>query len=506
MKRTLMVAGLLILSAVIAISVGMKFVSSDDRKNDSSAENSDSLSDSTSSVNTIEYPSFDSSVTFPSGEESFSETVSQSQLESSSAASSRESVSSKEESSKEPTSSNVTSSKNESSAQTSSARPVSSEEESSSESSRTESVIAPVDELRAVWISYIDMANIIYKCSETEFTKNFENVCKTVSDFGMNTLIVQVRPFSDAYYPSKLFPWSHTITGTQGKDPGFDPLEIMVRLAHKYNLRFEAWLNPYRVATASVKICDTNPASAWLNTEKVKEVGGKYFYNPASQEVIDLIVSGVEEIVRNYNVDGIHFDDYFYPTTDESFDRASYKEYTSAGGKLSLEEFRRQNVTKMLKATYRAVKKLNSDVVFGISPNGNNNTNYNSLYLDIKSVIENDCLDYICPQIYYGFEHGSYPFEKTVTEWIGYAKNSSVKVYVGLAAYKTGVSDQWAGTGKNEWTKHTDILKRQVEYLRSNSTAKGFVLYCYSSLFAPSDSVAASAKKEKDNLFSILKP
>ena len=151
------------------------------------------------------------------------------------------------------------------------------------------------------------------------------------------------------------------------------------------------------------------------------------------------------------------------------------------------------------------IPKAGTTVTFGISPNGNNNTNFNSLFLDIEGVIKAECVDYICPQIYFGFEHGSLPYKSTVDQWSSYVKNSSVEIYIGLAAYKIGVSDQWAGTGKSEWTQSSNILKRQVEYLRSTGKCDGFMLYSYSSLFAPESSVAKHAEKEKNNLGSILK-
>ena len=520
MKKVIAMIALLIVSAVLVLSVSLVF-----KNNRNTDDTSDASQNPTQSSQINEYPSFDVSVDFTLSDDS-TETKSSTEAsidisskdESVNANSSQQSIeNSREESSAQTpsvdnsskdVSSNQTSSKESSSKETSS-EVVSSEQSSQSSSEDTSSdipVVNPIDtEMRAIWISYIDMANIIKNKTEAQFRTNFENVCKNSIEYGLNTLVVHVRPFSDAYYESKLFPWSSTITGTQGQNPGFDPLEIMVELAHRYGLKIEAWINPYRVATSGVTMSKDNPAQKWLNTDKVQKVNGNYFYNPADEEVMQLIVDGVKEIVENYDVDGIHFDDYFYPTADKSFDSSYYADYKASGGTLSLENYRRNNVTILLKEVYRSIKAIDPTVTFGISPNGNNNTNFNSLFLDIEGVIKAECVDYICPQIYFGFEHGSLPYKSTVDQWSSYVKNSSVEIYIGLAAYKIGVSDQWAGTGKSEWTQSSNILKRQVEYLRSTGKCDGFMLYSYSSLFAPESSVAKHAEKEKNNLGSILK-
>ncbi len=515
MKKVIAMIALLIVSAVLVLSISLLF--RNDRVGDDTSSASQNPTES-SQIN--EYPPFDVSVDFTLSDDSTEENSSleSSKDESTSTSSSQQSSeNSKEEVSTETSSKDSSSediSSNQSSSEETSSKETSSETVSSEESSQTSSdntssdipVVNPVNtEMRAMWVSYIDMANILKNKTEAQFRTNFEKVCKNSIEYGLNTLIVHVRPFSDAYYESKLFPWSSTITGTQGQDPGFDPLEIMVELAHRYGLKIEAWINPYRVSSSGVAISKDSPAYKWLDTDKVQKVNGNYFYNPADQDVMQLIIDGVEEIVENYNVDGIHFDDYFYPTTDKSFDSSYYADYKASGGTLSLENYRRNNVTTLLKKVYKSIKAIDPSVTFGISPNGNNNTNYNSLFLDIESVVEEECVDYICPQIYFGFNHGSLPYKSTVDQWSSYVKNSSVKIYIGLAAYKVGASDQWAGTGKNEWTQSNDILKRQVEYLRSTGKCDGFMLYSYSSLFAPESSVAKHAEKEKNNLGSILK-
>ena len=167
--------------------------------------------------------------------------------------------------------------------------------------------------MKAMWISYIEFQSVDFSTAENftaDITQMFEN-CK---DMGLNTVIVHVRSFGDAYYKSSIFPYSHIMTGVQGQNPGFDPLEIMVETAHNIGLRFEAWINPYRVKLYNhpKELSADNPAN---NSQLTITTGSGIFYNPALQEVRDLVTEGVVEIIKNYAVDGIHFDDYFYPDT-----------------------------------------------------------------------------------------------------------------------------------------------------------------------------------------------
>ena len=190
------------------------------------------------------------------------------------------------------------------------------------------------DEVRAIWLSYLDLKPMLLNSDDSsvgqeQFTKNIEQAFDNVKALGLNTVIAQVRPFSDALYESELFPWSYLAGGEEGIDPGFDPLEIMVEEAHERGLRLEAWLNPYRVrnSATNAELSAENPATAMLKTGDAIQYNGAITYNPASKKAQQLIVDGVREIVENYEVDGIHFDDYFYPTTDVAFDAASYAQY-----------------------------------------------------------------------------------------------------------------------------------------------------------------------------------
>ena len=176
------------------------------------------------------------------------------------------------------------------------------------------------EEMRAVWISYLEFQSAgVSKMSKGQFQKYIDNMFTKCKSLKMNTVIVQVRPYGDAMYSSKYFPWSAIISGKQGKNPGYDPLKYMISSAHKRGLEFHAWLNPYRVMSNNMKtsyLSSSNSAKKWMKSSSsskrrnVLSLEGAKYYNPSKSDVKTLIVNGVKEIVQNYDVDGIHFDDY----------------------------------------------------------------------------------------------------------------------------------------------------------------------------------------------------
>ena len=394
-----------------------------------------------------------------------------------------------------------------SSGESSSQEESSSASQSSSADSSSEAPppAAPVslDESKGVWLSYLEFDTMLKGKSEGAFRSAIANAFDAIAAEGLNTVIVQVRPFGDALYRSEIFPWSYLCTGTEGVNPGFDPLAIMVEAAHSRGLLLEAWVNPYRVRSSgsTVAMSEDNPASLWLEegSDAVISFDGAISYNPGSAEARQLIVDGVREIVRNYDVDAIHFDDYFYPTTSASFDQETYQEQ---GGGLSLGDWRRENVNKLVRAVYAAVKEEDPSVLFGISPQGNNTINYDSQYIDVaKWVSTSGYIDYICPQIYFGFEHDTRPFQETLESWNEMISSSSVALRVGIGAYKVGTADTWAGGGASEWIDNSDLLARMVEAGREMSHYGGFALYRYDFLFS---SPSGQMEEELANLADIL--
>ena len=192
------------------------------------------------------------------------------------------------------------------------------------------------DEYRAAWITYLEYQTMDLSTEEA-FRSGIATAFDNLQAMGITTVIAHVRPFGDALYASSIFPWSHLLTGTQGQDPGYDPLAVMVQQAHSRGMRLEAMVNPYRVrgsATTPPQLAPQNPAAQYqadpAKADWVIAVGDGLYYNPGIPEVQQLIVDGVREICENYEVDGIQFDDYFYPEgADDSFDAAAYAQYAN---------------------------------------------------------------------------------------------------------------------------------------------------------------------------------
>lgn len=376
-------------------------------------------------------------------------------------------------------------------------------------------LVSQDEEMRAVWISYLDFQNAgVSKMSEAKFHKYINTMFDNCVKMHMNTVIVQVRPFSDAMYPSSYFPWSVIASGKQGKSPGYDPLTYMVTAAHTRGLQIEAWINPYRVTLATTKyksLSGKNPGKKWKN-RNVLYMSGQYYYNPAKEEVRTLIVNGIKEIVDNYEVDGIHFDDYFYPCLGgnykKNFDAPEYKAYvkrckSNDEDYRSIENWRRDNVNKLLLAVYQTVKEKNENIRFGVSPAGNINNLYakDRYYCDVRKWMSQEgYVDYVCPQIYWSFTQKVCPYQKTVERWAALKKNNKVKLYIGLAAYRAGASYREAvAMGDVGWSKSRNVLKRQVAFNRKKGKVDGFMLFRYQNL------LGKKTKTEMKNLMKILK-
>ena len=251
------------------------------------------------------------------------------------------------------------------------------------------------EEMRAMWFSFLewrDLFSAINGAGEQkaeQFTQQVGQMFQNCADMGLNTVIVAVRPFGDALYQSDVFPWSHLVTGAQGEDPGFDPLAIMIQQAHQRDLRLEAWVNPYRVdhpQNGPGTLSADNPAT--LNPDWVRQVNGELWFDPGIPQVEALVAQGVAEILQRYAVDGIHFDDYFYPSgAKEDFDAASF---AAGGGGVTLADWRRTNTDLMVKKVYDTVKTIRPAASFGVSMQGNNENNFTTMYADVKKWMAND--------------------------------------------------------------------------------------------------------------------
>lgn len=337
--------------------------------------------------------------------------------------------------------------------------------------------------MKGIWVSYITLDMQGSDQTEQAFTDKINSIIETTTNSGFNTLIVQVRPFCDALYKSSYYPYSHILTSTQGKDPMYDPLKIICDLCHENNINVHAWINPYRVKTKQTpsKLSNDNPYI--MDNTIGFEHNGSIYLDPSSEKAQQLIVNGVKEIVRNYDVDGIQFDDYFYPEDSDSVDEDEYQEYKeSTNNPLSKEMWRCQNVNTLIKKVYDTVHKYNDNVVFGISPQGNLNNNI-SLGADVKTWCENKgYIDYICPQIYFSLDNPSLSFEDSLTQWQSLNLHKDLSLYIGLAGYKGG-TDEDSGT----WLDNDDILKNEIEICKQRG-ADGIMLYSYESFFDETNS------------------
>lgn len=354
------------------------------------------------------------------------------------------------------------------------------------------------EEMRGVWVSYMELS-MENESSKTQkaFEDKFIEIAQKCRESGFNTLIVQVRPFCDALYKSSYFPWSHILTGTQGENPQYDALRIMCDICKKYNLKIHAWINPYRVSSNETpkKLSDNNPYIK--NSEIGIKTDNGIFLDPSNETAQQLICDGVKEIAENYDVDGIQFDDYFYPTEDEGFDKKQYSAYVDKYGSensMSLENWRIQNVNTLICKAYRTIKGVNSSIEFGISPQGNIGNN-DGLYADVKSWCTcKGFADYICPQIYFSLENPALTFEKCLDSWTSLDFDENVKLYVGLGGYKAGNGEY----DEETWLLSDSILADEYGILRNNKSVRGFMLYSYSCLEDD------AAKKEIDNLINAL--
>lgn len=360
------------------------------------------------------------------------------------------------------------------------------------------------EETRGVWISYIEITD---NCSSEEKLSSFmEGMLTDFERIGITDIFFHVRPFGDALYPSELFPTSSTITERQGDELSFDPLRVALDISSEYGMRLHAWINPYRASRDSDldKLSDDNRAKIWYleGTGDVNLIGGRYYFNPASERVRELITEGCSELMRRYpDLAGIHIDDYFYPENCGSFDNAEYKSYRESGGDMRLPQWRRENVNILVRELYKKVKSFGEDKLFTISPNGKIDTCMNELYADVELwAAEEGYCDMLLPQIYFGFENMSQPFERCLDGWTAICTSPKVRLVPALALYKCGEEDTHAGlTGRTEWIDNSDIIKRQVQCIEEKGLS-GFALYSGTYVnFSES-----FYKKELDNLISVL--
>lgn len=327
-----------------------------------------------------------------------------------------------------------------------------------------------VCEFRGVWIATVFGLDWPKTLNDVEAQmEEFIEILDILESLNFNVVFVQIRPVSDAFYKSKINPWSEYLTGTQGKDPGYDPLKFMICETHKRNMEFHAWLNPYRITTSGTDLsvlASNHPAR--INPQWVLSYNNALFYNPEDPEVIKYIATTVYEIVKNYYVDGIHFDDYFYPY-DYPLPEGEDRQGVVANN-------RREAITEMIRMVYNVIKSTRSCVSFGVSPFGvwknkssdpkgsesNNLEGYYSVYADSLSWIEESILDYISPQIYWTIEDKTAPYEVMVKWWVDAVRESSVDLYIGQNINNEQIAKE---------------IREQIEINRQFKLIKGSIFY-----------------------------
>ena len=349
------------------------------------------------------------------------------------------------------------------------------------------------DNMRGVWVATVH--NIDYPSAQGMTADRLKAEADTALDniaaMGLNTVFLQVRPSADAIYPSALFPWSRYVSGTTGQAPdgSFDVLDYWVTAAHERGLQLHAWINPYRLTLDGEEewnaIPDSSPAKQ--HPEWVVSYEDNYYFDPGIPAVRQLVVDGAAEIVKNYDVDGIHLDDYFYPGTDfadqETFARYG-ENFTDIG------DWRRDNVNTLIAALDKTLHALNKDLAFGVSPFGiweNKSANakgsstkglssYSELYCDSLQWINAGTVDYICPQLYWAIGFEAADFQTLVQWWQKAVSTSDVALYIGIGAYRAAEAqpgDTWYGT---------DEIERQLALLDDSIDIQGEIFFSYASL------------------------
>jgi uncharacterized lipoprotein YddW (UPF0748 family) len=309
---------------------------------------------------------------------------------------------------------------------------------------------------------------------------------------GLNTIILQLRAFGDAFYPSDYYPWSAYLLG-YNQAPDYDPLSLFLEATARYDLRVEGWINPFRLT--NTQNLESLPADSPLGAlyrdgdAMKQDANGIWWLNPADEQAVSLICDGIKELCENYTLSAIQFDDYFYSGVSPQEFGQTEKEAVKA-----LSAF----INKVGKIVHRA------DLIFGISPQGNISADLTpasdtKLYTDLKSWCDKGWIDYLMPQLYYGFSHETAAFETLLQRWKNWLGESEVQLMFGLASYKCGTVDSYAGSGENEWLENDSILADQVACLTQN--AAGFSLFRYSSLMLPENE---TAQAEQEALKQLL--
>ncbi|WP_420837736.1 glycoside hydrolase family 10 protein [Arsenophonus endosymbiont of Bemisia tabaci] len=341
----------------------------------------------------------------------------------------------------------------------------------------------------------LDSEKLRIEVQKKELTDKLDNLLK----LGINTIFFQVKPDGTALYHSYILPWSDVLTGVVGKDPGYDPLAFIIAEAHKRNLKIHAWLNPYRVSMdtqpdtiASLqKTLNSPPASVYvLHKDWIRTAYDRFVLDPGLPEVRNWITSIVAELVKNYDIDGIQFDDYFYYEIPSSKlnDQATFQRYGQ--GFLDKASWRRNNTLLLIREVFSTIRSLKPTIEFGVSPGGvwrnisddprgsdtkAGGPTYYRAYADTRLWVKEGLLDYIGPQIYWPFARKIVKYDVIAKWWADVVRSTNTKLYIGVALYKIGVPSQT----EPDWSLDGGVpeLKRQLDLNDELPEIKGEILF-----------------------------
>ena len=371
-------------------------------------------------------------------------------------------------------------------------------------SGNAETLPQPEREFRAVWIATVD--NIDFPTKKTlsieeqkaELIKDLE----LAESLKLNAVVFQVRPMCDALYKSGIEPWSEFLTGEMGKSQAFDPLEFLVTEAHRRGILVHAWFNPYRAFHPSAKTVSPNHISK-TRPNLVRKYGRYLWLDPTSREVQDYSVSVVADVVRRYDIDGVHFDDYFYPYAEKDAsgakiefpDDANWENYQKTGGKLVRDDWRRHNVNQFIEAVGRETKRIKPEVLYGISPFGVAEENYKSLYADAEKWLREGTVDYFTPQLYWKIDRKTREFPLLLEYW--QTRNAKKRhIWAGIGTYKIDNPRENFTAGE---------IVEQISLTRRIQPTAGNIQFSFKSLRKDFDRIQ-SALREKSYRQNALVP
>ncbi|MDQ0196077.1 family 10 glycosylhydrolase [Paenibacillus wynnii] len=341
--------------------------------------------------------------------------------------------------------------------------------------------------MKGAWVSTVynlDWPSVSSAGKIDKQKAEFDSLLDKLKSVGFNAVFVQVRPSGDSLYPSTIVPWSKVLAGTQGKDPGYDPLEYMVGAAHERGMQIHAWFNPFRATTDSSTTTLASNHVAKAHPEWIVNAGGKLYINPGIPEARQQIIDTVMEVVEGYKIDGVHLDDYFYPSGVAFADDEAYRTYNSTT-LTTKDNWRRDNINDFVRQLGEQIHAVKPSLSYGISPFGvwrnikmdstgsdtkAGVTAYDSMYADVRTWISQGWIDYVAPQIYWSLSFETARYDKLVDWWVNEVRNSGVKLYIGMASYKVG-------TDKSpEWQSGLQIIN-QLEYNDLYKEVEGSIMF-----------------------------